>query len=157
MPELILNRSDNECLMKTGKSYRMNPSLPHGNDTRLRWHSFQRRPLRRLGLGIMVSLMGTLGWAYPIHSLAQETTQESRPPLVLPSVPAGKAGSTASQQGSLPRIALTPRILYGVLLAEISARRGNLLLATTLYDELAKTTRDPRIAKRATEFGLYTR
>ncbi len=137
-------------------------SLPlfHGNDTydeRLRLHALLLRPLKRLGPGIMVSLMSALGWAYPMSTLAEETAQENRPPLVLPSVPAGKLGSTASQQNNVSRVALTPRILYGVLLAEIAARRGNLLLATTLYDELAKATRDPRIAKRATEFGLYTR
>ncbi|MBP9713167.1 MAG: tetratricopeptide repeat protein [Sterolibacterium sp.] len=66
-------------------------------------------------------------------------------------------GATEPRREPLPQVVLTPKILYETVLAEIAARRGNLLLATRVYNELAKTTRDPRIAKRATEFALYTR
>ncbi|MBL8483114.1 MAG: tetratricopeptide repeat protein [Rhodocyclaceae bacterium] len=57
----------------------------------------------------------------------------------------------------LPRQELTSRIVYQLLLAEIAARRGQFEVAVPAYLELAKNTRDPRIARRATEFALYAR
>lgn len=52
---------------------------------------------------------------------------------------------------------LTPELLYQILLAEIAGNRGSIPLATHLYADLAKATRDPRIARRATEVALYVR
>src|SRR6266571_2100693 len=43
------------------------------------------------------------------------------------------------------------------LLAEIAGQRGNLGLSAQAYVDLAKRTRDPRIARRATEVALYAR
>lgn len=53
--------------------------------------------------------------------------------------------------------ALTPELLYQILLAEMAGQRGNIPLAVHLYTDLAKTTRDARIARRATEIALYVR
>lgn len=50
---------------------------------------------------------------------------------------------------------LTPELLYQILLAEIAGNRGSVPLAIHLYADLAKTTRDARIARRATEVALY--
>ena len=50
---------------------------------------------------------------------------------------------------------LTPDLLYQFLLAEIAANRGNLPASAGAYIELAKSTRDPRIARRATEVAFY--
>ncbi|MCX7172166.1 MAG: tetratricopeptide repeat protein, partial [Proteobacteria bacterium] len=58
---------------------------------------------------------------------------------------------------NLPKLELTPQLLYQVLLAEIAGARSNVPLAARTYLELAKSTRDPRIAKRATEIALYAR
>ena len=57
----------------------------------------------------------------------------------------------------LPKIDLSSQILYEFLLAEVAGQRGNLGLASDAYLDLAKITRDPRLAKRATEVGLYSR
>ncbi len=57
----------------------------------------------------------------------------------------------------LPAQSLTPGVLYAFLLAEIAGARGNLALSSQLYLDLAQRTRDPRIARRATEIALYTR
>ena len=58
-------------------------------------------------------------------------------------------------QPVLPHQVLTEQILYQYLVAEIALQRGQLSLASEAYLDLAKTTRDPRIAKRATEVALY--
>lgn len=63
---------------------------------------------------------------------------------------------------SLPRTDLPDRnldsdLLYKFLLAEIASQRGNYQIAAQAYLEMAKTTRDPRIARRATEVALYGR
>ncbi|MCX9155565.1 tetratricopeptide repeat protein [Niveibacterium sp. 24ML] len=62
----------------------------------------------------------------------------------------------ASKPAEIPS-ALTPKILYQFLLSEIAGARGNLPLASQGYLELARETRDPRIARRAAEVSLYAR
>jgi len=51
----------------------------------------------------------------------------------------------------LPNIALTDRLLYEFLLGDIAAQRGRPELAAQAYLDLAKTTRDPRVARRAAQ------
>lgn len=63
----------------------------------------------------------------------------------------------ASAEENLPKQALTNQILYQFLVAEIAGQRGNLALASEAYLDLANVTRDPRIAKRATEVAMYAR
>jgi len=60
-------------------------------------------------------------------------------------------------RSAYPNQELTERLLYEVLLAEIAAQRGNVALSAQAYVDLAKRTRDPRIARRATEIALYAR
>lgn len=57
----------------------------------------------------------------------------------------------------LPKQELTPQLLHQFLVAEIAGQRGQLALAVSAYKDLAKTTRDPRVAKRAAEIALYAR
>lgn len=59
--------------------------------------------------------------------------------------------------GPLPAQELTPRTLYHFLLAEIAGSRGQIGLSAQLYLDLARSTRDPRIARRATEIAMYAR
>ena len=47
--------------------------------------------------------------------------------------------------------------LYGLLLAEIGGFRGNYELALKTYVDIAKTSRDPRVAARATLLSSYLR
>jgi tetratricopeptide (TPR) repeat protein len=58
---------------------------------------------------------------------------------------------------ALPSQDLTETVLYEFLLAEIATQRGNIGLAAQAYVDLAKRTRDPRVARRATEIALYAR
>ncbi len=57
----------------------------------------------------------------------------------------------------LPKLELTNQILYQYLVAEIALQRGDPGLASDAYLDLAMATRDPRIAKRATEVALYAK
>jgi tetratricopeptide (TPR) repeat protein len=56
-----------------------------------------------------------------------------------------------------PNQELTENLLYEYMLAEIAGQRGNVALSAQAYVDLAKRTRDPRIARRATEIALYAR
>ncbi|WP_068808737.1 tetratricopeptide repeat protein [Thauera phenolivorans] len=68
---------------------------------------------------------------------------------------AGAANSDATE--ALPGQELSGRTLYQFLLAEIAGARGEVALSAQLYLELARSTRDPRIARRAAEIALYSR
>jgi tetratricopeptide (TPR) repeat protein len=58
---------------------------------------------------------------------------------------------------ALPLQELTDAVLYEFLLAEIAGQRGNVGLSAQAYFDLAKRTRDPRIARRATEVSILAR
>ncbi|MBS0587520.1 MAG: tetratricopeptide repeat protein [Proteobacteria bacterium] len=72
---------------------------------------------------------------------------------------AEKTGESADaeeiSQQNLPKQELTAPILFDFLVGETALQRGNLEIAVNRYVKLAKTTRDPRIAKRATEISLH--
>ncbi len=74
-------------------------------------------------------------------------------------VTAGLAGAADKDivGGPLPAQELTPRTIYQFLLAEIAGARGQIGLSAQLYLDLARATRDPRIARRATEVAMYSR
>lgn len=78
----------------------------------------------------------------------------TQPPVYAASAAAAQA-SKAATETALPKLELTSQLLYQFLVAEIAGQRGDLGIATEAYLDLAKVTRDPRIAKRATEVALY--
>ena len=57
----------------------------------------------------------------------------------------------------LPKQELTGQILYQFLLAEIAAQRGQFGLSASAYLDLAMSTRDPRIVRRAAEIAFHAR
>lgn len=57
----------------------------------------------------------------------------------------------------LPDQELTEPILLGLLVAEIAAQRNSAGFSAQTYVDLAKRTRDPRVAKRAAEISNYAR
>jgi tetratricopeptide (TPR) repeat protein len=86
----------------------------------------------------------------------------SLPPAADAQAPQTKSLATADGPPSAPRpelpnLDLTRDLLYEFLIAEVAGQRGNLTLAAQAYVDLAKRTRDPRIAERATEMALYAR
>jgi tetratricopeptide (TPR) repeat protein len=58
---------------------------------------------------------------------------------------------------NLPGTSLDQELLFKFLLSEIAGQRGNLQLAAQGYLEMARSTRDPRLARRATEVASYAR
>jgi len=72
-------------------------------------------------------------------------------PSVAPVAPA------AAVKADLPKQDLTEAVLYEYLLAEIAGQRGAVGLSAQAYADLAKHTRDPRIARRAAEVAVYAR
>lgn len=65
--------------------------------------------------------------------------------------------ASAKAADRLPKQELTAQILYQFLLAEIAAQRGQFGLAAGAYLDLAKSTRDPRIVRRAAEIAFHAR
>lgn len=70
---------------------------------------------------------------------------------------AAAAAAAAAPKPDLPDNELTEAMLYEYLLAEIAGQRGSVALSAQAYADLARRTRDPRIAKRAAEVALYAR
>lgn len=72
---------------------------------------------------------------------------------------ADKTGESTEQDEvsdlNLPKQELTASILFDFLVGETALQRGNLDIAINRYIKLTRTTRDPRLAKRATEISLH--
>lgn len=88
-------------------------------------------------------------------SPGEEAQEESDSDLSQGDAAAG--APEAEDRATYPNQELTENLLYEYLLAEIAGQRGNVTLSTQAYVDLAKRTRDPRIARRATEVALYAR
>jgi len=70
---------------------------------------------------------------------------------------APRAGPAPGNAEKLPPQDLTGQLLYEFLLGEIAAQRGSPGLAAQTYLDLAKRTRDPRVARRAVEVANFAR
>jgi len=98
-----------------------------------------------------------------LAACAQVPVQEAPPAAAInedePEHAVSSAAATPAlpARTSLPNQDLTEAVLYEYLLAEIAGQRGSVGLSAQAYADLAKRTRDPRIAKRATEIALYAR
>jgi len=65
--------------------------------------------------------------------------------------------AVADQSEASPSDGMTADMLYQFLLAEIASQRNQREVAAEAYAELARETRDPRIAQRAVEVALASR
>jgi tetratricopeptide (TPR) repeat protein len=66
-------------------------------------------------------------------------------------------GNSPPPPSNLPDKSLDQELLFKFLLSEIAGQRGNLQLAAQGYLDMARSTRDPRLARRATEIANYAR
>ncbi|MGB7542150.1 MAG: tetratricopeptide repeat protein [Burkholderiales bacterium] len=111
------------------------------------------RPLRELViLAIACALLAGCAGGQPKPEAIESPQNE--PETTVPGE-LQAAAPEAEDRSNLPKQDLTETILYEFLLAEIAGQRGNTGLAAQAYVDLAKRTRDPRIARRATEIALY--
>lgn len=105
------------------------------------------QPGRRLGASLLRALPATL-LAFGVGvCLAQAPTTGS---------PEGTPAASRAAR-TLPEVELSPQILFQVLAAEIAAQRGEVGSSAATYLSLARRTRDPRLAQRATELSLAAR
>lgn len=84
---------------------------------------------------------------------AQLQSKEAVQPAVAPP----QAAEVAERVVDLPKLELSKGILFQYLVSEIAAQRSDSGLATEGLLDLARTTRDPRLARRATEVALQSR
>jgi tetratricopeptide (TPR) repeat protein len=59
--------------------------------------------------------------------------------------------------GPLPKVELSSQLLFQLLAADLAAQRGEAGSAWSTYMSIARQTRDPRIARRATEIAIGAR
>ncbi len=67
------------------------------------------------------------------------------------------AASSADSEDDGPDVNLSGALLYQLMAAEVAAQRGELGAAYAVYLKLGRETRDPRLARRATELALQGR
>ena len=79
------------------------------------------------------------------------------PPAEQPASAGAAPQAPTETAPELPRQELTRQLLYEHLLAEMAVHRQEYGLAAQLYVDLARKTRDPRIARRATDVAVYAR
>jgi tetratricopeptide (TPR) repeat protein len=68
-----------------------------------------------------------------------------------------EAAKPEAQRPPLPAVDLSEELLYRMMLAEVALQRGQPHIAVQTYLELARETRDPRVAQRATEIAWNAR
>lgn len=96
--------------------------------------------LRLISTALVAGLL-SLGTVCPAH--AAPGMQDADP-----------AADEETSTAPLPNLTLTPELLQLMLVGDIAAQRGDGVLAAQLWNELAKRTNDPRIARRATELAI---
>ena len=74
-----------------------------------------------------------------------------------PAEPAPRAKPAPPTPPALPAVDLSPELLYKMMLAEIALQRGLPQTAVQTLLEVARETRDPRVAQRATEVAWNAR
>jgi tetratricopeptide (TPR) repeat protein len=99
------------------------------------------RPLRSFSYALLASLLaaGCATTSPPPASQAQN------PPAV------------AAPQEPLPAVALDSSLMFQLMLSEIAAQRGNAQASHLAFLQLARDTKDPRLARRAVETALAAR
>lgn len=94
--------------------------------------------------------------AFIVSGCAQQPVAQAAPQTKDASKEARPAAPQARgpKGAELPRLELTDELLYGLLLAEIASNSGNRIVAAQAFADLARRTRDPRIARSATDAAL---
>ena len=118
--------------------------------------------LRRIllaGLGLALAACAQLPpqQARPAAGPAATQGQAAEPAAEKADAVAPAPPPAAAVEAELPKQDLSEAVLYEYLLAEIAGQRGAVGLSAQAYADLARQTRDPRIAKRAAEVALYAR
>jgi len=112
-------------------------------------------------LPLFAALVLAAACSQPGVKASQLVVAESPPqPVVQPAVEAAAqpaAEPAVKAPPDYPKQSLTPDILFKFLVAEVAGQRGAILISQSTYLDLARQTRDPRIARRAAEIALFAR
>jgi len=109
--------------------------------------------LRRL-VALAATLAATAFLASGVHAQQQSDDQDDDDEAPAAEAPAPAPNKAAA---NLPLQDLTGETLFEFLFGEIAAQRGNPALGAQTYLDLAKRTRDPRVARRAVEVANFAR
>jgi tetratricopeptide (TPR) repeat protein len=100
---------------------------------------------------LMAMLLAACAHAPRQASEDQDEQQVMDMAAVLPTM------TEAEKERAYPKMELSSQMLYTFLLADIAAQRGQTELAAQAYMELARTTRDLRVARRAAQLAYESR
>lgn len=90
---------------------------------------------------------------FPLLAACASTPQQAVETTSAPAAKANLEQIAESPKLDLPNVELTSQLLYEFLLGDIAAQRDQPELAAQAYLDLAKTTRDPRVARRAAQLA----
>jgi tetratricopeptide (TPR) repeat protein len=92
-----------------------------------------------------------------LGACAQKPRPDPQAPEVGESKPRVVVKKPEPRQPTLPNVELSEELLFQMMLAEVAMQRGQAHIAVQSYLELARATRDPRVAQRATEVAWNAR
>ncbi|MGH8618988.1 MAG: tetratricopeptide repeat protein [Burkholderiales bacterium] len=124
------------------------------------------RFLARLALtaAVAASTVGTpQAQAAQVTDDVTERLAQQAPPATIPTEPRAPRvivrpqGQPAAKTRTLPQTDLTQQLLFKLLVGEIAQQRGQTAVAVQAYLDVARETKDPRIAQRATEIAWNAR
>jgi tetratricopeptide (TPR) repeat protein len=111
------------------------------------------RALRALALALLLGLLSACAGQPSRTAAGQAPADEA----VAKKLSADETGAANAGEAALPKQELTGETVYEFLLAEIASQRGNATLSAQAYADLARRTKDPRVAERATQIALEAR
>jgi tetratricopeptide (TPR) repeat protein len=116
----------------------------------------RRYPMRHFPMGryLVLAVCAILG---ACAGEPQRPAGEAPPPAAAKPVPRVVTAKPEARQQALPNVELSEELLFKMMLAEVAVQRGQPHVAVQAYLELARETRDPRIAQRATEVAWNAR
>ena len=106
--------------------------------------SMIHRALRALALSVLVGLLAACAGQPSRTATAPAPADEA----VAKKLSTDEAGAANAGDAALPNQELTGETVYEFLLAEIAGQRGNATLSAQAYADLARRTKDPRVAER---------
>ncbi len=102
---------------------------------------------------LTLAIGGLLAGCSTLPQQAPERVEPHQPTAAARQEPVPEPVSESASPGAR----LDPEMLYELLVAELAGQRGDLALSARNYLQAAKTTRDPRVARRAVHVAVYGR
>ncbi|MFN3716004.1 MAG: tetratricopeptide repeat protein [Thiobacillus sp.] len=101
-------------------------------------------------------LLATACSQAPVRA-SQPVAVQDAPVAVAAPPDVDNAAEKTQAEAAWPKQPLTPELLFKFLLAEVAGQRGAIGIAQSTYLDLARQTRDPRVARRAAEVSMFAR